>query len=188
MEERTYHVSPQEHWSDWSSQLLFALCSRTNQLLEARTQAAVVYTVSTLSMNLSLWYSVCEICSPTRISIRTLLSSMYNIIASSVADLCYTIDYFGKLPVKFHCSYCKLAQELSVQLSKIYTTFFSLISYLWNIFKWLKLVLSQLSNKLQLKLMVYHTLDYKESSDAIYLPILGGVSIHWTHLWAQIIN
>ena len=75
------------------------------------------------------------------------------------------------------------------------------LDYLWNIFKWLKLVLSQLSNKLQLKLMVYHTLDYKESSDAIYLPILGGVSIHWTgpldwttgleywtHLWSQNIN
>ena len=28
--------------------------------------------------------------------------------------------------------------------------------------------------------MVYRTLDYKESSDAIYLPILGGVSIYWT--------
>ena len=27
--------------------------------------------------------------------------------------------------------------------------------------------------------MVYHTLDYKESSDTIYLPISGGVSIHW---------
>ena len=30
--------------------------------------------------------------------------------------------------------------------------------------------------------MVYRTLDYKDSSNAIYLPILGGVSIHWTGL------
>ena len=30
--------------------------------------------------------------------------------------------------------------------------------------------------------MVYRTLDYKESSDAIYLPILGCICIHWTGL------
>ena len=83
----------------------------------------------------------------------------------------------------------EVANEVSLQLLQISTGIeSSVVNDLYNIFqldylfKWLKLVLSQLSNKLQLKLMVYRTLYYKKSSDVIYLPILGGVSIHWTGL------